>query len=73
MTSSGMLPLLPTSRNGPSGHGRVEAFWNSFSCDPSIADFSQFQLSLSANPRWVPVPPVRSRGSMSPLGAINGS
>ncbi len=31
-----MPPLLPTSQNGPSGLGRAEAFWNSFSCDPSI-------------------------------------
>jgi len=37
MTTAGMPPLLPTSRNGPSGHGRVEAFWNSVSYDPSIA------------------------------------
>jgi len=36
-STTGMPPLLPTSQNGPSGHGRVEAFWNSFSCDPSIA------------------------------------
>jgi hypothetical protein len=35
--SAGMLPLLPTSQNDPSGLGRTEAFWNSFSCDPSIA------------------------------------
>jgi hypothetical protein len=28
---------LLTSQNGPSGLGRTEAFWNSFSCDPSIA------------------------------------
>jgi hypothetical protein len=32
-----MPPLLLTSQNGPSGLGRAEAFWNSFSCDPSIA------------------------------------
>jgi len=32
-----MPPLRPTSRNDPSGLGRVEAFWNSFSRDPSIA------------------------------------
>ena len=32
-----MPPLLPTSQNGPSGLGRAETFWNSFSCDPSIA------------------------------------
>jgi hypothetical protein len=32
-----MPPLLPTSQNDPSGLGRVEAFWNSFSCDLSIA------------------------------------
>jgi hypothetical protein len=32
-----MPPLLPTSQNDPSGLGRAEAFWNSFSCDPSIA------------------------------------
>jgi len=30
--------------------------------------FSQFQLSFSAKPRWVPVLPVRSRGSMPALG-----
>jgi hypothetical protein len=35
--SAGTLPLLPTSQNDPSGLGRVEAFWNSFSCDHSIA------------------------------------
>jgi hypothetical protein len=35
--TTGMLPLLPTSQNDPSGLGRVEAFWNSFSCDRSIA------------------------------------
>jgi len=37
MTTAGMLPLLPTSQNDPFGLGRVEAFWNSFSCDRSIA------------------------------------
>ena len=36
-TSAGTPPLLPTSQNDPSGLGRAEAFWNSFSCDPSIA------------------------------------
>ena len=36
-STAGILPLLPTSQNDPSGLGRVEAFWNSFSCDPSIA------------------------------------
>jgi hypothetical protein len=37
MTSAAMPPLLPTSRNDPRGLGRVEAFWNSLSCDLSIA------------------------------------
>jgi len=37
MTSAGTPLLLPTSQNDPSGLGRAEAFWNSFSCDPSIA------------------------------------
>ena len=32
-----MPPPLPTSRNDPHGLGRVEAFWNSLSCDLSIA------------------------------------
>jgi len=32
-----MPPPLPTSQNDPSGLGRVEAFWNSFSCDSLIA------------------------------------
>jgi hypothetical protein len=32
-----MVPLPPTSQNDPSGLGRVETFWNSFSCDRSIA------------------------------------
>ncbi|MCD6057750.1 MAG: hypothetical protein K0Q89_1280 [Thermomicrobiales bacterium] len=35
--SAGMPPLLPTSQNHPSELGQLEAFWNSFSCDPSIA------------------------------------
>ncbi|MBI5317607.1 MAG: hypothetical protein HZB34_16725 [Nitrospirae bacterium] len=63
-----MPPLLPTSQNDPSGLGRAEAFWNSLSCDHTIAIFGQFQLSFSAKPRWVPVLPVRSRGSMPALG-----
>jgi hypothetical protein len=37
MPTAGMPPLLPTSQNDPSGLGRVETFWNSFSCDRSIA------------------------------------
>jgi len=37
MTSAGMLPLLPTSRNDPSGLSWAETFWNSFGCDHSIA------------------------------------
>ena len=37
-STAGMLPLLPTSQNDPSGLGGVEAFWNSFSCDRSIAE-----------------------------------
>ena len=37
MTSAGALSLLPTSHNGPSGLSRVEASWNFFSYDPSIA------------------------------------
>jgi hypothetical protein len=32
-----MPPPLPTSRNDPHGLGRVETFWNSLSCDLSIA------------------------------------
>jgi hypothetical protein len=36
-STAGLLPLLPASRNGTHGLGRAEAFWNSFSCDPSIA------------------------------------
>ena len=35
--SAAMPPPLPTSQNDPSGLGRVEAFWNSFSCDLAIA------------------------------------
>ena len=35
--SADMPPLLPTSQNDPSGLGRAEAFWNSFSRDHSIA------------------------------------
>ena len=70
MTTAGMRPLLPTSQNDPSGLGRVEAFWNSFSSILRSQYFSQFQLSPSAKPRWVPVPPVRSRDSMSALGTI---
>ena len=54
-STAGLLPLLPTSRNGPSGLGRAEAFWNSFSCDPSIAVASvssSFPLSqASMGPR----------------------
>jgi len=37
MPTTGTPPLLPTSRNDPSGLGRVETFWNSVSCDRSIA------------------------------------
>jgi len=55
-----MPPLLPTSQNDPSGL----AEWKP-SGIPSAAIlrsqcFSQFQLSFSAKPRWVPVLPVRS-------------
>ena len=32
-----MLPLFPASQNDPSGLGRVETFWNSFSCERAIA------------------------------------
>jgi hypothetical protein len=35
--------------------------------------FSQFQLSFSTNPRWVPVPPVKSRGSMSAVEVYGGT
>lgn len=35
--SADMPPLPPTSQNGPSGLARAEAFWNSLSCDHSIA------------------------------------
>ena len=35
--SADIPPLLSTSQNDPSGLGRAEAFWNSFSCDPLIA------------------------------------
>jgi hypothetical protein len=48
MTSAGMPPLLPTSENDPSGLGRVEAFWNSFSGNHSIAELQSvpaFHLS----------------------------
>jgi hypothetical protein len=71
--TAGMLPLLPTSQNDPHGLGRAEAFWNSFSCDRSIAALQSVPAFLSSNPRRVPVPPVRSRGSMPELEAINGS
>ena len=53
--SADMPPLLPTSQNGPSGLGRVEAFWNSFRCDHSIAELQSvpaFLLSqASMDPR----------------------
>jgi hypothetical protein len=35
--SARMPPLRSTSQNDPSGLGRVETFWNSFSCDLAIA------------------------------------
>jgi hypothetical protein len=69
MTTAGLLPLLPASRNGPDGLDRAEAFWNSFSCDRTIAIFGHFQLSFSAKSRWVPVFPVRSRGSRPAISA----
>ena len=143
-STAGRPLLLPTSQNDPYGLGRVKAFWNSFSCDYSIAELQSVQLSFFARiihggfycncghaattsqyahnlhtggrarpsrprrtasstpqplgaprallawrlhsfvtsphescapaaPRWVPVLPVRSRGSMPALGAINGS
>ena len=55
MTSAGTPLLLPTSQNDPSGLGRVEAFWNSFSCDLEIAELQSvpaFLLSqASVGPR----------------------
>ena len=36
-STAGRPLLLPTSQNDPYGLGRVEAFWNSFSCDLEIA------------------------------------
>ena len=41
-----MPPLLPTSQNGPSGFGQAEAFWNSFSYDPSIAELQSVPAFL---------------------------
>ena len=46
-STAGLLPLLPTSQNDPSGLGRVEAFWNSFSCDPSIAELQSVPAFLA--------------------------
>ena len=50
-----MPPPLPTSQNDPSGLGRVETFWNSFSCDRSITELQSvpaFLLSqASVGPR----------------------
>ena len=37
LSTAGLLPLLPTSRNGTHGFGWAEPLWNSYSCDPSIA------------------------------------
>jgi hypothetical protein len=48
--STGMPPPLSTSQNGPSGLGRVEAFWNSFSCDPSIAVLQSVPAFLLQTP-----------------------
>lgn len=71
MTSTGKPPPLPTSQNGPSRFGRVEAFWNSFSCDPSIAALQS--VPAFPVPQWAPVLPVRSRDSMPALGvAVDG-
>lgn len=49
-----------TSRSDPSGLSRAEAFWNSFDCGPRPQCLSQFQLSVSADSRWVPAPPAKS-------------
>ena len=42
------------SRSDPSGLDRAEAFWNSRSHGLRPRCFDQFQLSFSAEPRWVP-------------------
>ncbi len=43
-----------TSQRDPSGPQLAEAFWNSFSRGLRSRCLSQFQLSLSLKPRWVP-------------------
>ena len=49
------------SQSDPSGLDRVEVFWNSRSHGLRPWCFGQFQLSFSAEPRWVP----RSFGEVS--------
>lgn len=67
-TSAGIQPQLHNSQNSPSWISQAGAFWDSFSCDPSIAGLQSVPAFLLAKPRRVPAIPVRSCSSMPALG-----
>ena len=52
--------MLHASRSDPSGLSRAEAFWNSLDCGRRPQYLGQFQLSFSAESRWVPAPSAQS-------------
>ena len=62
--------MLHASRSDPSGLSRAEAFWNSLDCGRRPQYLGQFQLSFSAESRWVPAPSAQSHPVL--LGATTG-
>jgi hypothetical protein len=61
------LNRFRTFRSDPFGRVPTESFWNSFRRDWQSRNFGQFQLSSLVTPRRVPVPPVKSALSPSPM------